>query len=238
MSTLPKIDYPVYTIEVPSLKKNFRFRPFLVKEEKLLLMAKESESTADILTTVKQIINNCSVETSNFDIDKLAIFDLEYIFLKLRAFSVDNVIKVAYKDLEDEKIYNLEIKLDEVKVKYPENAEANIKITDNSGIIMRYPSAKLYDDKEFLNLEKDYMFELIVRCIDSIYVGEEIYESKNYTAKELTDFLENLNIKSFESIQNFLMESPKLHHEIKYKNSLNNERTITYSSLNDFFMWR
>jgi hypothetical protein len=235
---LPKIDYPVYTIEVPSLKKNFRFRPFLVKEEKLLLMAKESDNTADVLGAVKQIINNCSVETDNLDIDKLAIFDLEYIFLKLRAFSVDNVIKVAYKDLEDEKVYNLEIKLDDVKVKYPDTADSNIKITANSGIIMRYPSAKLYDDKDFLNLEKDYMFELIIRCIDSIYVEDEVYEAKNYTTKELTDFLENLNIKSFESIQNFLMESPKLHHEIKYKNSLNNERTITYSSLNDFFMWR
>ena len=119
-----KIDYPIYTIEIPSTKQKARFRPFLVKEEKLLLMAKESENSADILTAVKQIVNNCAIDP-NFDVDKLAVFDLELIFIKLRAFSVDNIIKVAYKDLEDEKIYNFDIKLDEVSVIFPENNEKN-----------------------------------------------------------------------------------------------------------------
>ena len=235
--SLPKIDYPIYTTEIPSTKQKARFRPFLVKEEKLLLMAKESDSPADILTTVKQIVNNCAIDP-NFDIDKLAIFDLELLFIKLRSFSVDNVIKVAYKDLEDEKIYDFEIKLDDVKVLFPEKTEKNIKITDKSGIVMKYPSSTLYDDKEFLSLEKDYLFELILRCIDSIYLEDQVYDAKNYKRDELAEFLENLNIKTFDEIQKFLLDSPKIYHKIEYKNSLGNDRTIEYSSLNDFFMWR
>jgi len=237
MSMLPKIDYPIYSIEIPSTKQKFKFRPFLVKEEKILLMARESENSADILTAVKQIVNNCSIEP-NFDIDKLAIFDIELIFIKLRAFSVDSIIKVAYKDLEDEKVYNFEINLEEVKVIFPEKSEKTVKISEKSGIIMKYPSSTLYDDKDFLNLEKDYLFELIIRCIDSIYYEDQVYDAKNYKKEDLTEFLENLNIKTFDEIQEFLLNSPKIYHKIDYKNSLGNDRTIEYSSLNDFFMWR
>lgn len=235
--SLPKIDYPIYKINVPSLKKDFQFRPFLVKEEKLLLMAKESANPSDVLSAIKQIVNNCSID-KKLDISKLAIFDLEYIFLKLRAISVDNIIKVSYKDTEDEKVYDFEINLDKVKIKYPEKMDNNIKITDKSGIIMKYPSASLYDDTDFLNLEKDYMFELIVRCIESIYYEDQVYDCKQYKKEELNEFLENLNIKSFESIQNFLLTVPKMEYKINYENSKGNNREIVLNSLNDFFTWR
>jgi hypothetical protein len=235
--SLPKISYPTYKIKVPSVKKNFNFRPFLVKEEKLLLMAKETDKYADILSAIKQIVNNCSLD-SNLDIDKLAIFDLEYIFIKLRSFSVENVVKVSYKDLEDEKNYEFDIDLNEVEIKYPKTTQNNIKITDTVGILMKYPSASLYDDKEFLDLDKDYLFELIIRCIDKIYSGDEIFEAKDYNRKELGEFLENLESKTFNLIQEFLLESPKLQHTINYKNSLGNEREIVLSSLNDFFTFR
>ena len=237
MSNLPKIDYPVYKINIPSLKKDVQFRPFLVKEEKILLMAKESQNPADVLSAIKQIINNCCLDRK-LDINKLALFDLEFIFLKLRSISVDNVIKVSYKDREDQKTYDFEINLDEVKIKYPEKIDSNIKITGKSGIIMKYPSAALYDDEEFLNLEKDYMFELIIRCIDSIYYDEEVYQAKDYKKEELIEFLDNLNIKVFEQIQNFLLNVPKMEHKIEYKNELGNKREIILSSLNDFFTWR
>lgn len=237
MSSLPKIDYPIYTITVPSTKENFKFRPFLVKEEKLLLMAKESENSNDILSSIKQIITNCSLEPK-FNIDKYAIFDLEFIFLKLRSFSVDNIVKVAYKDFEDEKIYDFQIDLNEVKVSFPEKIDNNIKISENSGIVMKFPSATLYSDEEFLGLEKDYMFELIIRCIDKIYYEDEVYESKNYKKEEINEFLENLNMKVFENIQNFLLNVPKMQYTIKYKNSLGNDREIILNSLNDFFTWR
>lgn len=235
--SLPKIDYPVYRINVPSLKKEYQFRPFLVKEEKLLLMAKESDTPSDVLSAIKQIINNCSLD-KKLDISKLALFDLEYIFLKLRAISVDNKIQVSYKDNEDGKVYNFDINLDEIEVEFPEKADNNIKITGKSGIVMKYPSAALYDDKEFLSLEKDYMFELILRCIEQIYYEDQVYEVKDYKKEELNEFLENLNIKTFEQIQNFLLNVPKMKHVIKYTNELGNEREIVLTSLNDFFTWR
>jgi hypothetical protein len=237
MSDLPKLDYPIYNINVPSLKKSFKFRPFLVKEEKLLLMAKESETETDILVAIKQIVNNCSLDPK-LDINKLAVFDLEYLFLKLRALSVDNFLKVSYKDTEDEDIYDFNINLDEVEVIFPENVDSVIKITKDSGLQMRYPSASLYDDKEFLNLDKDYMFQLILRCIDNIFLREEVFPAADYKLEDLANFVENLDIKTFQKIQEFLLMSPKIEHKINYTNKMGKDREIILSSLNDFFMWR
>jgi hypothetical protein len=103
---------------------------------------------------------------------------------------------------------------------------------------MKYPSSTLYDDKDFLNLQKDYLFELIIRCIDSIYYEDQVYDVKNYKKEEISEFLENLNVKTFDEIQKFLLNAPKIYYKIEYKNDLQNDRTIEYSSLNDFFMWR
>lgn len=200
-------------------------------------MAKESENASDVLAAIKQIINNCSID-SKFDVNKLALFDLEYVFLKLRSISVDNMVKVSYKDNEDQKVYDFDIDLNKVEVKFPQKMENNIKITDKSGIVMKYPSAELYDDQEFLNLDKDYMFELIVRCIESIYYEDEVYSSKDYKKEELNDFLESLDIKTFDKIQKFLLSVPKMEYKINYKNELGNDREIVLNSLNDFFTWR
>lgn len=237
MSELPKIDLPIYTINIPSLKNSYKFRPFLVKEEKLLLMAKESQNSSDILVAIKQIINNCILD-KKLDINKLSLSDLEYVFLKLRALSVDNIVNVAYKDTEDNKIYQFEVDLNDVQFILPENSNNNIKITENAGIIMRYPPASLYDDEEFLKLDRDYMFELIVRCIDKIYLGEEVYDAKVYKKKQLDEFLDGLDIKTFENIQKFLLDTPRVEYKIQYKNSLDNDREIVLNSLNDFFTWR
>lgn len=234
---LPKIDYPIYKIKVPSLKKEFQFRPFLVKEEKLLLMAKESASPRDILATIKQVVNNCSLD-KKLDIDKLAIFDLEYIFLRLRAISVENNVKVAYRDKEDEQIYEFDVDLEKVEMVYPDKVSNNIKITGKSGLIMRYPPASLYDDEEFLNLEKDQLFELIIRCIESVYLEDNIYVTSDYSKEELEEFLGDLDIKTFEEIQKFLLSAPKMEYVIEYKNSLDHDRKIVLSSLSDFFSWR
>lgn len=237
MSNLPKIDQPIFNIILPSTKENFKFRPFLVKEEKILLMAKESQNISDILTAIKQIVGNCSID-KKFNVDKIALFDLEYVFLKIRSFSVNNIVKVAYRDNEDEKVYNFEVDLEKVEVKFPEQLNNVIKLTDKSGIVMRHPPATLYDDQEFLNLEKEYLFELIIRCIDKIYNEEEVYEAKDYKKEDLSEFLENLSIKTFEEIQKFLVNTPKLEYVIKYQNELNNDREIVLSSLNDFFTWQ
>jgi len=235
--SLPKIDYPIYNLKVPSLKKDFKFRPFLVKEEKLLLMAKENENPIEILSTIKQIVNNCSLDKS-FDVNKIALFDLEYLFLKLRAVSVENTITVTYKDNEDGKTYEFEINLDEVNVVFPEKIQNNIKITEKSGMIMKYPSASLYDDESFLSMQKEQLFALIVRCIDSIYFEDEMYNASDYKVKELEEFLEGLDIKTFEKVQSFLISLPKLEKKLEYTNSLGNKREIVLNTLSDFFTWR
>lgn len=234
---LPKIDYPVNAIKIPSTGKSYKFRPFLVKEEKLLLMAKESNTETDILHAIKQVVNNCSVEPK-FDVDTLTIFDVEYVFLKLRSMSVDNKITVSYKDFEDEKVYEFNIDLNDVEVEFPEKNEKDIKIGKTSGILLKYPSASLYDDKDFMNSDKEYLFELIIRCVDKIYEGDNIYEAKDYKLADMRSFIENIDIKTFEKIKEFLVNLPKLKHVIKYKNSLGNDREIILTSLTDFFTLR
>lgn len=233
---LPKIDYPIHLIEIPSLKKQFRFRPFLVKEEKILLMAKEGGNPTDMLEAIKQVVNNSLID--KLDIDKLSLFDIEWLFIKLRSVSVDNIVKLSYKDLEDEKNYEFDVNLEDVKIIFPENADNNIKINDDTGILMKYPTAGLYTDKLFLSLEKDHMFELIVRCVDKIYHGDDVYTSKDFKRQELVEFLEGLNVSVFDDIQKYLLGVPKLNYEIKYKNSKGSDRLIVLNSLNDFFTWR
>lgn len=237
MTKLPVVQHPIFNINVPSLKKEYKFRPFLVKEEKLLLMAKESQSETDIFTAIKQIVQNCSLDPK-LDVDKLAIFDLEYIFLRLRSISVDNIVKINFKDFEDAKVYEFDVNIDEISVIFPEKTENTVKINSKTGIIMKYPSASLYGDKDFLNLEKDHLFELIVRCVDKIYDGEEVYEAKNFNKKDIESFLENLSVKVFEQVQAFLTSSPKLEYIINYKNSLGNDRKIVLNKLSDFFSLR
>lgn len=237
MPTLPKIDYPILKIKVPSSKKEFMFRPFLVKEEKLLFIAKESNNDTDILTAIKQIVQNCCLD-KKFNVDTIALFDLEYIFIKLRSFSIDNITKISIKDTEDEKIYDFEVDLEKIDVIFPDKTDNVVKLNENSGIVLKYPPASLYSDEEFLKLEKDHLFELILRCVEKIYDGDEIYEAKEFTKEQLTEFVENLNIKIFEKVHEFLMSTPKINYTIKYKNSLEHERKVDLTSLNDFFSWR
>lgn len=237
MSSLPKIDYPILNIKVPSMKKEFMFRPFLVKEEKLLLMAKESGNDSDIFVAIKQVVQNCCLD-KKFEVDSIPIFDLEYIFIKLRSFSIDNMVKISYRDEEDKKIYDFEVDLEEIKVETPKKIDNVIKINEKVGLIMKYPSASLYSDSEFLKLEKDHLFELILRCVDKIYDEDEVFEAKDFAKEELSEFLENLNVKVFEKIHQFLLNTPKIKHVIKYKNETGKEKQIVLSSLNDFFTWR
>lgn len=237
MTKLPVIQHPIFNINVPSLKKEYKFRPFLVKEEKLLLMAKESQLETDIFTVIKQIAQNCSLDPK-LDVNKLTIFDLEYIFLRLRSISVDNIVKINFKDFEDSKVYEFDVNIDEISVKFPKKTENTVKINSKTGIIMKYPSASLYGDQDFLNLEKNHLFELIIRCVDKIYDGEEVYEAKNFSKKDIESFLENLSVKVFEQVQAFLTSTPKLEYVIDYKNSLGNDRKIVLNKLSDFFSLR
>jgi T4 bacteriophage base plate protein len=235
---LPKISYPTLSIKIPPQNKEFSFRPMLVKEEKLLLMAKTSEDYADILGSIKQVVNNCSIDPT-FDVDKLPLFALEYVFLRLRGASIGEQIKVSYRDYEDDEVYDFNVLLSKVEIKYTENAEPKIQITPKSGVIMKYPSATLYDDKEFLKtVGDDSFYKLIARSIDQIYDQDNVYEAKNFEQSDLDEFIELLDIQSFEKIKEFLNSVPTLYYKLEYTNKKGNKREIELTSLTDFFTLR
>ena len=231
---LPKIQHPIFEFTVPSTKVTTNFRPFLVKEEKILLMAKSSEDRADILRAIKQVVNNCAID-EKFDVDKLTLFDLEYLFLKLRSVSVDNVVRVSYRDNDDQKVYDFEIDLSSVEVKFPENVESVIKITNDMGIVMRYPSASIFDDRSYFRAGDDAYYELVLRCIDKIYSSDDIYQASDYTKEDLESFLDDCGVATFNQIQKFMTNVPKLYHRLEYRNSNGKDRIIELTSLTDFF---
>jgi hypothetical protein len=235
---LPKIMYPTFDITVPSTKKIYRFRPFLVKEEKILLMAKAADQKNDMLQAIKQVVNNCLIDGQDLNVDKISIFDLELLFLKLRAGSVSDTVKISYRDVEDSEVYDFEIDLNSVEVIFPESVNNTIKISADTGFTMKYPEAGIYDDVIFLESGGDAFFQLIVRCIDKIYDKDNVYPASDYTSKQLEEFLENLDVKTFESVKAFMLSQPKLSYTIKYTNKLGKERTIELNSLSDFFILR
>lgn len=242
MTSLPKFSYPTLKFKLPSSGTEYSFRPFLVKEEKILLLAKSSDDSTDILTAIKQVVNNCALDPL-FNINKCTVFDLEFLFLKLRAASIESIIKVSYRDNEDNKVYDFEVDLDKVKLIFPKGKEADpkIKLTDKDGILLKYPAASIYDDKNFLKMaadENQLMFELVARCIDQVYTGDKVYQAKDYKKEELMEFIESLSIEVFEQIDAFLKNTPKMEYVLKYKNANGTDKEIVLSSLNDFFTLR
>jgi hypothetical protein len=232
---LPKIDQPLFSMTIPSIGKNVTFRPFLVREEKILLIAQQSGSDTDIIRAIKQILSNCIQE--DLDLNSLAIFDIEYMFLKLRSRSVNNVVKLSYRDNEDGEVYDFDLDLDTIEVKMPEKINSKIEVTDTVGMTMKYPTASITDRMKEFDNEVDLMTFFIVNCIDTIYDEENVYVAEDFSEQEITEFLDGLDVKSFEKIREFFESIPRLYHKIEYKNSIDNHRSIELTSLKDFFMW-
>jgi len=233
--SLPKIQYPIHSIKLPSTKKLLNFRPYLVKEEKILLMAKESGETIDILRAIKQIVGNCCID-SKFNINDITTTDLSYLFLQIRAFSVDNKVNQTYKDKEDEKEYNFTIDLTKIEVKQDKEVDNNIKINKDITIVMKYPTTNMYDN-DSIDVNDTMNYDIITKCIDKIYNNNEIFDTKTHSRQEMVEFVENLTIKALESIMEFLNNAPRLEYIIEYKNSKGNDRNIVLNTLNDFFIF-
>jgi hypothetical protein len=229
---LPKIQTPIFNIEIPSIKKTKKFRPFLVKEEKILLLAQQGNDS-DLLDAITQIINNCCLEDLN--ISSLASFDLEYIFLKLRARSVNNLVELKYKDKEDDKIYAFEVDLDNIDITYNDNHTNKIKINDQYTILMKYPGIDLPDEIKTVS-QDDVFYKMIVSCIDKIYNENEIFLMNEYSFEEAKNFIDNLDVPTFEKIQNFFSTMPKLLHRLEYVNANGTPRVIDIQGIKDFFM--
>lgn len=232
---LPKIDKPIFEITVPSLKRPVKFRPFTVKEEKILLVAQQEGVEKSIILAIKQVINNCCQE-DKFDVNKLATFDLEYLFLKLRARSINNVIEVSYRDNEDDKVYDFEIDLDEVEMLQNADVSNVIPINDTVGIKMKYPSVSIIDDAPTEGTAAEVVEYLIRKCIDSIYDEESVYPAEEYDEKELLEWIDALDVETFNKIRAFFDNLPQMYYKLEYTNSLGNERTIELTTLSDFFI--
>jgi len=219
---LPTIATPTYTLKVPSTNKSITYRPFLVKEEKILLMAMESEQEQDMADALRQIINNC-VSTAGFDATTLAVFDLEYIFLNLRAKSVGEIAEPRIRCPECDTEIILNVDLTKVKVKKDRKHKAEIPLSENIGVTMKYPDVvdllKLETpiDPEAGESEIDRTFTMIQHSIENIWDENSVYPAKDHTEEEMTVFLESLTTEHFEKIQQFYETMPRLEHKMKYK---------------------
>ena len=234
---LPKLTTPTYELELPSTDEKIKYRPFLVKEEKILMMAMESKASADITQAVKDIVNECTFNKVN--ISNMPMFDVEYIFLQIRSKSVGEVSKLKLLCPDDEKTYaDVELNLNEVKVQVGDDHTNKIKLNDGMGMIMKYPTIDSFKDSGIKNITATNMLEVISTCILQIFEkkGEKVYDPKDQTKKELTDFIEQLSTKQFKDVQKFFDTMPKLKHEITIKNpKTKKESKITLTGLNDFF---
>ena len=234
---LPKLNTPTYELEIPSTDEKIKFRPFLVKEEKVLMMALETKDNAQIVNAVKDIVSECTYNKLN--INTMPMFDVEYIFLQIRSKSVGEVSKVKILCPDDKKTYtNVEIDLNEVKVQVEDGHTNKIELTDSMGIIMTYPNIDSFSDNGIQNINASNMLDVIGTCILQIYEdkGEKVYEAKDQTKKELVEFIEQLNTKQFQDVQKFFDTMPRLKHTIKVKNPKTKKTSdVTLSGLNDFF---
>ncbi len=229
---LPKISQPIFQLTLPSNGKVVHYRPFTVREEKLLLMAQESGERKDIINVYKQIINNCAIDP--IDVDSMAAVDLEYFFLCLRSKSVSNISKVIIKDAEDEQNYEVEINLDKVEIQKKDNISNNIKLTETVGVILHFPTFSLLSKIE----ESDQMnatFAILRGCIHQIYEGEEVFETANYTSQEMDDFILSLNKTHVEQIQKFFEAMPKLIYNAKYITKDKVVKDLRIEGLENFF---
>lgn len=236
---LPKIAVPTYELEIPSLKKNIKYRPFLVKEEKVLIIAMESEDTKQIVDAVKTVISNCII-TKGIKVDQLSTFDIEYLFLNVRGKSVGESVDVLITCPDDGTTQvPISINLDEIKVTVDKNHSRDIKLDDVLTLRMKYPSIREFVKNNFNDNESvsvNDTFEMISACVEQIYSEEESWNVSDTTKKELNEFLEQLTTNQFKEIEKFFETMPKLSHTIKLKNpNTNVESEVVLEGLTSFF---
>ena len=235
---LPKISTPTYELVLPSSGRKIRYRPFLVKEEKILIIALESQDQKQIANSIKSILSNC-ILTRGTKVDKLSTFDIEYLFLNVRGKSVGEQIEVMVTCPDDEKTQvPMSINIDSIKVEKSKDHKTDIKLDDQYTLKMRYPSLNEFIKSNFSveEMKVDDTFDLIASCIDQIYSEEESWTQEDCTKKEMVEFLEQLNSSQFKEIETFFETMPKLSHKVKVKNpNTGVESEIVLEGLQNFF---
>ena len=235
---LPKISTPTYELVIPSSKKTIKYRPFLVKEEKVLIIAQESQDSKQITDAVKTVITNCII-TRGVKVDDLATFDIEYLFLNIRGKSVGETVDVLITCPDDEVTkVPVSINLEDIRVEVDKNHIRDIKLDETLILRMRYPSMKEFIKTNFMgeDLSIDDTFNLICSCIDQVYNEEESWASSDCTKKELSEFIEQLSSKQFKEVEKFFQTMPKLSYKLKIKNpNTNVESEVVLEGLTSFF---
>lgn len=217
--SLPVNSTPIYTLEIPSTGKQFKYRPFLVRDEKSLLIAQQSEDPTVMLDTVKTVIQSCA--KSPIEVDKLASFDIEYIFLQMRAVSIGEYVELVFAcdTCEDEKARStVSINLQDAKVEKFDGHNNNIKLFNDVGIVMKYPSLNtLKGIEKSSGSDVDQIFDIVIDCVDYIYDADEVFAAKDQSRAELIEFLNNLTSDQFDKIQSFYRTMPQLRVYVDYK---------------------
>ena len=235
---LPTIATPTYSLELPSTKKTIKYRPFLVKEEKLLVLALETESQKEITTAVKSVIKNC-IQTRGVKVETLPTFDIEYLFLNIRGKSVGEEVEVNII-APDDGVTQIPVTIDLDEIKVVENPEHNrqIKINDDLIMEMKYPSLEQFIKNNFDVNESnfDQSFELIASCVGKIYSDDEVWSTDDVSKKEVIEFLEQMNSIQFKDIEKFFETMPKLSHTVKITNPKTKvESEVVLEGLSSFF---
>ena len=236
---LPTISTPTYELTLPSSNRKIKYRPFLVKEEKILIVAMESQDTKQIARAVKDVISKC-ILTRGIKVEKLSTFDIEYLFLNIRGKSVGEDIEVMVTCPDDGKTQvPMSINIDSIKIQRDENHTKDIKLDDVYTLRMKYPSLNEFIKNNFgavENMGVDDTFDLIASCIDQVYSEEESWASEECTKKELSDFVESLNSSQFKLVENFFVTMPKLAHTVKVTNpNTKVESEVKIEGLQSFF---
>lgn len=215
---LPINSTPVYNLTIPSTGKQVNFRPFLIKEEKALMLAQQSEDPRVMVESLKTVIKDCIKDP--IDVNNLAVFDIEYIFTQIRSKSVGEIVELMLRcdTCEDEKaVAKVEVDLTSIEVKKDANHTTNITLFDDVGVIMKYPTVELI--KRLQNIDAaniDQVFDIVVECMESIFDSEQVWNAKDQTKAELLEFLNNLSSDQFEKIQQFFETMPRMQKQISY----------------------
>lgn len=233
---LPNLNQQTYELNVPSTDEKIKYRPFLVKEEKLLVQAQEENKPESITRALNTIIDNCTFNKIK-SLEKMPSFDLEYIFLNIRAKSVGEIAKIQVKAPDDnETMVPVEIDLTKVNVHVDENHTNKIELTDDVGVVMTYPTMEMFIEYGEDATSTENIFNVMSKCILQIYNGEEVYDKEDTTDDERKDFLENLTQSQFLKIQQFFQTMPKLRHEVTVTNPKTKKKgKVTIEGLRSFF---
>lgn len=232
---LPKIQHPLFDITIPSTGKKVQYRPFTVKEEKILLIAQESKDLEQIILAIKQIINNC---IEDINVDKLAMFDLEYLLLHLRAKSVSNEIAFRIRDPETKEEIDLTIDINDIQIEKKPGHTNKIDIGNGIGLYMTYPKINQMIALKTINRENknQILFEIMMGCIESVVTEDEVLQLADFSKKEVEDFIESLSPKNVKEIKTFFDTMPVMRFEKKYKRSDGTKKTFVAEGTETFFI--